>query len=257
MFALLKYATWCLTPLAVALIALFAAACGAGRRRALWPALCLTLSFAFLLFMSLPSTVILLGAPLEERFPPTSIATLPKADAIVVLGGGIGRIRPPLLHPELYSAGDRALHAARLYKAGKAPIVIPSGGEEAHGTVPLLAELGVPPAAIVCDDASRNTAENAAFTQTILREKGAKTILLVTSAWHMPRALPQFAAAGIQVIPAATDYEATLFKASRPESPLWRRLPSAEALYANGLYLKEYLGLAFHALKKPSKGAAK
>ncbi len=65
----------------------------------------------------------------ERRYPPTSVEQTPTAEAIVVLSGAIGVVQPPRLTPDLGAAADRVLHAARLYRAGKAPIVIASGGQ--------------------------------------------------------------------------------------------------------------------------------
>lgn len=257
MFTFLKYATWCLTPLALAFAALACAAAGACRRKAFIVAGGYGLAFGALLFMSLPVTTLFLGDPLEARFPPIAIRDLPKADAIVVLGGGTGECREPLKHPELSSAGDRAVHAVRLYKAGRAPVVVASGTGVEKSDAQLLKELGLPKEAVLCEGKSRNTAENATFTLELLRKRGAKSMLLVTSAWHMPRAYPQFANQGITVTPAATDYEATLFKERLPDAALWSLLPNADALARNCLYLKEYLGLAALSLRKTPKAPAK
>jgi uncharacterized SAM-binding protein YcdF (DUF218 family) len=101
-----------------------------------------------------------------------------------------------------------------LYKAGKAPLVIVSSGAfprhkkglpEALAMQQLLSEWGVPQAAIVNETDSQNTFDNAVFTSRILDQRGLKTILLVTSALHMRRALAVFLSLGINAIPVATD----------------------------------------------------
>ena len=80
--------------------------------------------------------------------------------------------------------------------------------------------------------------ENALYTAEILEAQGMGPVLLVTSALHMPRALATFRAAGVDAIPAATDFEVM----PRPRVLLdW--LPDAEALAASTRALKEYLGL--------------
>ncbi|MBV5273815.1 MAG: YdcF family protein, partial [Lamprocystis purpurea] len=68
--------------------------------------------------------------------------------------------------------------------------------------------LGVPERAMVLEEQSRNTRENARFSVALLRERGIGSMVLVTSALHMRRALGLFAAEGMQVFPAATDHEA-------------------------------------------------
>ena len=100
-----------------------------------------------------------------------------------------------------------------------------------------LADLGVPPEAILLEGRSRNTRENALYTAEILSAEGIDRVLLVTSALHMPRALATFRAAGIDAEPAPTDFEVM------PEpAHLMRWLPDAEALSDSTRALKEYVG---------------
>lgn len=257
MFTFLKYLTWCLSPLAIALLALLLAAVFAFRRRTFFAGAGFLFAFLFLLLTSLPTTMLWTGYPLESRFPPQPIADFQKADAIVVLGGGIGAYQAPLLYPELYTSADRAHQAARLYKAKLAPIVIPSGTGTKFSDAVVLEELGVPKKDILIENASRNTAENASETIRILQERNVKRILLVTSSWHMPRAMMLFSGGGFEVIPAAADHEVTLFKAKLPQIPCWQLLPSGEALQRNSTFLKEYLGMAFYTLRKPETAKKK
>ena len=72
----------------------------------------------------------------------------------------------------------------------------------------------------------------------LLRRHQLQQVLLVTAAPHLPRALATFRAAGIQAIPAATDFEVM----PEPPHPL-RWLPDAQALADSTRALKEYLGL--------------
>ena len=120
---------------------------------------------------------------------------------------------------------------------------------EAEAMRSMLLTLGVPPAAIRLEGVSRNTAENAQQSLGLIRAAGAKRVLLVTSAMHMPRALRTFEAAlggsGVAVLPASTDVEAL------PNSlhPLGRWLPDADSLGMSTAALKEYLGLAVLGLR--------
>ena len=198
---------------------------------------------AWLCFWSWAPVYVWLGFRLEREYPPVPAAALPVADAIVVLGGGMEAPQAPLLYPEMKAAADRVWHAARLYQAGKAPVVIPSGVGEDEASVPFLRDLGVPAAAIRVERASRNTAENARFTAALLALMGGgRRVLLVTSAWHMRRAQLLFERAGVEVIPAATDYEATLMRARADHWSLPNLLPNPEMLYRNTCMLKEYIG---------------
>lgn len=193
-----------------------------------------------------------LGMGLEREFPPMRVEELPKADAIVVLGGGVNGNTNTLHYAELYLSADRVAHAARIWKAGKAPVIIVSGEGEIAASYPFLQELGVPADAILVENAARNTEQNARLVSEFVTEPIPSSlfpvpstkpkVLLVTSAWHMRRALLLFRkyAPDIDIIPAACDYEATI-SSDRPFE--FRQLiPNAEFLLRNSYMLKEYLG---------------
>lgn len=216
-----------------------------------------------------------LGLGLEREFPPVRVETLPTADAIVVLGGGVGGNTNTICYAELFGAADRIAHAARVWKAGKASVVIPSGKNELQAARPLLIEFGVPESAILVENESRNTEENVRFVANYVKahrvspslrrlssqpatndgrqptadstDDGPETsnslprILLVTSAWHMRRSLLMFRkyAPGIEVVPAACDYEATIWS---DRFELKELLPDAESLMRNSAMLKEHIG---------------
>jgi len=175
-----------------------------------------------------------------------SVESVPSAQAIVVLGGALGS--PSGRHPgsELVEASDRYLHALRLYRAGKAPLVVCSGGDlrgeapESQFAAQLLSEWGVPPAAVLLEDRSRNTKENALFTRELLARREVSRILLVTSAAHMNRAAALFRKVGLEVIPAAADYQSGW----REQELLLNWLPNAGALEQSSMALKEWMGLA-------------
>lgn len=188
---------------------------------------------------------------LERQYRPTAIDALPNADAILVLGGGVEGVAAPRLLPDLNAAADRIWHAARLFHNGKAPIVILTGGRlpwhanrdpEADAMLQFLIDLGVPGDKVLLERRSRNTYENARETQRLLADSGIDQVLLVTSAYHMRRAQATFHAAGIQVIPAATDYAVL----EERELTLLDFLPDAKALKTGSFALKEYLGLWFY-----------
>ena len=112
-----------------------------------------------------------IGMGLESEWPMVLAEEAPKANAIVVLGGGMAANTNVYTYAEMCGGADRVWHAARLWKAGKAPIVIASGTGERVTTVPLLKDLGVAEAAIVVEDKARNTEENAKFVESVLLEK--------------------------------------------------------------------------------------
>lgn len=251
MFALFKWLLWLCMPFTLVSLGLAAVGLWLLWRRQARPALCVLLLDAVLVAMSLPAVPTALGSALERKFPPVALANLPKADAIVVLGGGVGATREGMPYPECYSAADRAVMAARLYHAGKAPLIIPTGGGAPMAEKPLLEAMGVPARAILCEKAARDTAENASKTFALLRARGCKKALVVTSAWHLPRAMMLFKAPDLTFIPVGCDYEATLAALEAPTAPMWQKLPSAQAAAQTGVYLKEGLGILFYSFRKP------
>lgn len=207
------------------------------------------LGVAVLWAFSTEAMLRVLSKVLAEEFPPVSAESMPDADAIVILGGGIGKQSEENCYPELFVSSDRVWHAARLWKAGKAPIVVASGSSERFASVPFLRDLGVPEEVIEVDDVSRNTEENAKYTEALLRDRldlkdgyAKPKILLVTSAWHMRRSLLMFSryAPNLEVVPAPADYEMIAYL--RGGHSIWDSLPSAEALMRNSYLWKEIIG---------------
>lgn len=125
-----------------------------------------------------------------------------RADAIVVLGCRIlpsGRPTP--------AAARRAEAAAEAYRLGAAPQIIASGGRrwgsqvEAEALRRTLVHAGVPEGAVMRELWSLTTHENAIYSAALLRRIAARRVLVVTCAWHMPRALADFRAAGVDPLP--------------------------------------------------------
>jgi len=186
-----------------------------------------------------------LRASVEAQFPPVEMGALSKkAQAIVVLGGGTQSAEVSGQMPDLNSGADRMWHAARLFHAGIAPIVVLTGGgnlnvsinSEAEDMRTFLSDLGVPTEAMVLEGLSRNSRQNAQFTDDILRPQGINQIILITSALHMRRAVASFENQGFTVIPAATDYEA------RTRFDWTGFLPDASALDGSARAIKEIVG---------------
>ena len=206
----------------------------------------LIVAVAWLWLWSTPMMYRWMGGALESEWPVVRAEDAPIADAIVLLGGGMGSNTNVYPYAEMWNGADRVWHAARLYKAGKAPVVIPTGAGERESSVPLLRDLGVPESAIRVEPAARNTEENARFVEKILEPRNTqntrKRVLLVTSAWHMRRSVLMYRkyAPSMEIIPAAADYEATV-NTSHPFcfKDIW---PDTNALFANSYIFKEYLG---------------
>ena len=183
---------------------------------------------------------------LEYRLTPAAVAG---ADGIVVLGGGTVRDVPTpagwsgQLHD---AAAQRLLAAYALHRQTGLPLLVSGGevfaeyGREAVIMRDILVSFGVAPAQIILEDRSLNTTENARFTAPILRERGWRRPLLVTSAFHMARSVAEFQRAGISAAP----YPAGYYASRRYHWTLLDMVPSGSAMRGTSIALKEYLGLA-------------
>ena len=202
-------------------------------------------AFAWLWIWSTPLASYLLQNQMESAYPPLSIEVVPNAKAIVVLGGSVGAPSVGFPYANLGPAADRVWHAARLYQAGKAPWVVLSGGadlslaqeSEAKAMAGFIKDLGVPNLALILEEQSRTTSQNASMTAELLKGLNIHHILLITSALHMERAKRLFEKQGLQVEAIATDHEAT----ERPVGVL-AYLPDAEALSNSARAMKELAG---------------
>jgi uncharacterized SAM-binding protein YcdF (DUF218 family) len=224
-------------------------------RRQLIASLLMVMGLGGLWLFSTPIFSDVLLRSLESQHPPLAMADVPQADAIVVLGGGVETTVLPRLEPDMNAAGDRVWYAAELYRAGKAPLVITTGGKmpwldeqqtSAEAIAWFLGRSGVPQEVILLEGSSRTTWEDALFTAPLLMAQGAKTVLLVTSSWHMPRALWTFQRMGIQVIAAPTDFEVTVIR----DTSFLRWMPDARKLEASSRAIKEYLGMITYQFKE-------
>lgn len=200
------------------------------------------LALAWLWVWSTPLASEALRGHLENQAGPRLLEDVVPAQAIVVLGGATRGPVPPHRHyPDLTGAADRLWHAARLYHAGKAPNLLLVGGPvatggstEAEAMQQFLADMGVPASAMALENRSHNTATNALYAAQMLRAQNRQSVILVTSALHMPRALRWFAREGLTVGPAPTDFEVV----PRPMG-LRRLLPDTEALHGSARAFKE------------------
>lgn len=255
-FILMKVVTWLLSPLAVALcgIALGGVLVRREKTRLGWTAF--IAAWLWLWVWASPWSFALVGGALERQYPSVNVATLPRADAIVVLGGGMGAATKQTFYPELYQGGDRGWQAARCFHAGKAPLVIFSGVGEGPGMRRFLMDLGVPAANIELETESKNTYENSLFTRKKLEKLKAKRVILVTSAWHMRRSVMTFKRMGVDVIPSGCDYEALVMREGLRPTMVLYYLPTPDVLAKNSAAIKEHLGYWAYWLYMRVKGEA-
>lgn len=209
------------------------------------------LAFVILVVCASPLPLVLYRQH-ELRYPPVPISSLPAADAIVLLGGDVGIPVPPRTESQLH--GNRLLHAFRLFEAGKAPLILVTGGNvfpqeglsaEATYSKAILAGWGVPDDAILTESKSRNTRQNALYSHQILSAQGIDRILLVTSAFHMPRAAAVFRHAGFEVMPSPSSVSVTDYR--RPKLLDW--WPSLGNLGKAQALMRERLGIFVYRLR--------
>ncbi|WP_434684626.1 YdcF family protein [Pseudanabaena minima] len=193
---------------------------------------------------------------LEWQYLPS--ADIPQAEAIVILGGGTRPRIAPRPWYEVNEAGDRILYGSWLYKQGKAPLIIVSGGRaewlgdggnpESEDMAAIAEILGVPPSAIIQESQSFNTRDNAINTKQILVKRGLNKILLVTSALHMPRSMEIFRKVGVESIAVPTDFLSVQNENSKGLAAVLDLLPTVDALKNTTNAIKEYIGLLVYQL---------
>ena len=206
--------------------------------------------YALLYAVSTPLVAGALVGPLQGQGLPLDVdAAAAGAQAVVVLSAeavpapeyGGTTIGPVTL--------ARLRYGARLHRATGLPILV-TGGQHPVGGVSLAEgmrlalrdDFGIGDAWV--EGASATTADNARLSADLLRAHGASRVLLVTSAWHMPRAARAFEAAGISVIEAPTNFDAV------DEAGVLSLLPSARALHRSYYGLHERLGELAYGLAR-------
>lgn len=187
--------------------------------------------------------------PLEHAYPQQAVSELSKIDAIVVLGGGsIGGVNDfDGVGQVPGGSANRLLAGLRLHKAlDKAPIILSGGtvfahsGCEADIEYRVLKACGVKEKFIIEEDRSRNTVENARYTYDICKERKFKRLLLVTSAFHLPRSVEIFKReTDLSIIPYPTDYRCD----KETVYDVFAFVPNAYDLENVSIALKEYLGI--------------
>jgi len=169
-------------------------------------------------------------------------------DVIVLLGGGAYAGVPDLdgLGQVGGSAANRFLTAVRLQRQTGLPLVLSGGAvfdadaNEAAIERRLALSMGVPAAQIYVEDRSRNTAENAYYTHALCDEQGWQQPIVVTSAFHMPRAMLLFEREGMAATACTSDYRTN----STNRISAYSVIPSAYALQNSCMAIKEYAGMA-------------
>jgi uncharacterized SAM-binding protein YcdF (DUF218 family) len=195
----------------------------------------------------------LLLKPLEAQHP--ARPDLPRVDGIIVLGGaettGAYRLWGG---PQLNEAGERLIEGASLAAQHPTARLVFTGGSASVGRVEDTTDpsvmvrdvwlgLGIAPDRIILEQNSRNTAENAGLTHDLLKPKPGEVWVLVTSAFHMPRAHETFVRNGWQGIVAwPVDFRSGDLADGRG---IWRL---DRNLLGVNVALKEYLGIVIYRI---------
>lgn len=189
--------------------------------------------------------------PLENRFP--ADPRLPeRLDGVIVLGGAtkdrLTAARGQVVIDDgaerltAMTALARRLPDARLVFTGGSGGLLGASLSEAEVVAMFLAEQGVEPASVIFESRSRNTHENAVFTRDLVRPEPSSCWVLVTSAFHIPRAVGVFRATGWHVLPYPVDFRTT----GRFE--LLEQFEVADRLIELDLAVHSWLGMMVYAL---------
>lgn len=193
----------------------------------------------------------LLLLPLEQRFPRPAIEAAP--DGIIVLGGSFDTVVAGARHEiALTEAAERLTEIAALARrwpearivfSGGSGQIIYDGATEADLAAQVFQSFGVPLERMTFEGRSRNTVENARFTRDLVTPQAGERWLLVTSAYHMPRAVGCFRQVGFDVDAWPVDYR------TRGPEDATRPFSSVSAgLRRTDVALREWVGLVTYWL---------
>ena len=176
-----------------------------------------------------------------QKFPPIDSTQLAKSQAIVVLGGGVYRDAPEYGGDTIgFVSLERLRYALYLSKLSGLPILAtggaPEGGVAEAVAMRKSAEDEFGSKIQWTEGQSMDTSSSARLSALLLSAHGVKRIALVSHAWHLPRAVANFEAVGLEVVPAPMGF-------SRSSVDALAFLPSASALAASSRALHEWLGI--------------
>ena len=210
------------------------------------------LAVSILIICSLPIFSNKLITSLENEYMLSDASSAKTADAIVVLSGMVRTINGKNgLSYEWGEASDRIFAGIELIKKNKAPIMILTGGKlpwsvgkpEGEYLRDVAIKYGVPNKNILLTENVENTDQEAKAVGKLLNKTSPK-IILVTSAFHMPRAQKVFEAVGINIEPFAVD-----FLSEADKYTIMNFIPSAGALNQTSFFIRELIGRLYYNLK--------
>jgi uncharacterized SAM-binding protein YcdF (DUF218 family) len=213
---------------------------------------CLALSIVLLAICAFSPLGNVLIYPLESRFPPWD-ASAGAPDGIIVLGGPIdANISMAHDAPVIRTAADRIVAGAALARkyptapvifTGGSPDLISNAAREADYAAMVFESLGIDRARLIIERRSRNTLENAEFSKALADPKPGRRWLLVTSAFHMPRAVGLFRKAGFPVEAYPVDW-----RTGDKSDLLSFTTTATDGLLKTDIAVREWIGLVAYRL---------
>lgn len=212
---------------------------------------CLLAAMLLLIIFGTPFVPDTLIRFLETRYPLP--ASVPHVDAVVVLTGMVDLELSTEQRIEFSDSVERIFAGIRMMKHGTADwLIIPGGSGDIYDQTTSEAvllrqfaiEYGVPAEKILVDATSRNTYENAVNTKSLMHERQLSSLILVTTANHLPRAMGCFRKIGLEPIPYPVDYRVP----PQPEYHLLKIFPSIAGLRNTTYILHEYIGLLMYKI---------
>ena len=219
-------------------------------RKKWWP---VVVAMVVLLVASLPITGNWLIGRLESSYPALKIAEAGPADAIVVLGGILGPKAAPGYPTNWAESSERYDGGVVLLRAGRGKVLVFTGARlpweqrttlEGDDLRAIAISQGVPAEQIMVTREISNTRDEARAVAEMAKAHGWKKVIVVTTAWHMPRAAHLFKKAGVDFIPFPVDFRSNGGRALSAVD----FLPKAEALQMTETALRECYGMAFYAV---------
>ena len=210
------------------------------------------IGIAILIIFSVPIVSNKLMAYLESDYELIEPSKVETADAIVVLSGMVSTIKTKDgLDYEWGGGVDRFFTGIDLFNLNKAPTLIFTGGKlpwsigvpEGEFLKKEAIKLGIPKKDILITENVENTDQEAKAIKKLLLSDNPK-IILVTSAFHMPRAQLVFEAAGINIIPFPVD-----FKTGTGKLTFMNFIPSASSFADTSFFIREMIGRIYYNLK--------
>ena len=209
------------------------------------------LALLLLTLLSLPLVSNQLIKSLERNYSVISPNELDTADTVVVLSGMLQTIKQDsMIHYEFSEAVDRIFAGINLLKMGKAQKIIltrgklpwSKGDSEGDYLAEFVQSQGIDPNRILLTEIVQNTNDEAKAISRMLPKNSE--VILVTSAFHMPRAKKVFQNQNLKIIPYAVD-----FRSSAKDIDVLDFLPQANAFKDSSFYFREIIGRLYYSLR--------